>query len=322
MVIIMNKIVVLMSTYNGEKYISEQIESILAQDIINKNIKLSLIIRDDGSKDNSVNIIREYENKYPDIIKAYSEKNCGVIKSFFELLKKAPEAEYYAFSDQDDYWMPDKLSRAVKLIESKKETAESDKELPVLYCCLPKLVDGELNPIESNISRPIPRVTFENALVENVCTGCTEVFNKKLYEILMKELPGFTVMHDWWLYLVAECFGEVIYDSEPHILYRQHADNVLGTKTGYIAEFKERFKRFKANRRNISNQVSELVRIYGNENEYWNEKTVKAIEKAKEFVNVRKSFGKRVKFMHNSGIYRQRKLDDVIFDIIIFFGSY
>ena len=100
-----------MSTYNGERYLREQIDSILQQ----IDVEIELIIRDDGSNDGTVQIIEEYASKYP-CISYYCGDNVGVGKSFMELLKNAPTADYYAFSDQDDVWLKDKLIRAVKAI--------------------------------------------------------------------------------------------------------------------------------------------------------------------------------------------------------------
>lgn len=111
---------VLMSTYNGAKYIREQIDSILNQ----KDVNVELLIRDDGSSDNTAEICKEYQKKNTNI-RFYQGENIGVGKSFMELLKKAPEADYYSFSDQDDVWLEDKLSRAVKMIK----IAECSREL-------------------------------------------------------------------------------------------------------------------------------------------------------------------------------------------------
>ena len=109
----MKKVQILMSTYNGEKYVNEQIDSLLQQDHTN----LEILIRDDGSKDSTVSILEEYHKENPNI-KLIIDKNKGVISSFFELAMKASEeADYFAFCDQDDYWKPQKISRAVNLLE-------------------------------------------------------------------------------------------------------------------------------------------------------------------------------------------------------------
>ena len=139
-----------------------------------------------------------------------------MIRSFFELLQRVDTSDYYAFCDQDDYWMEDKMTRAVEILDAMR------KDVPVLYCCRSKLVDQNLQPLESEIKRPPMRPGFRNAMIENIVTGCTAVFDQSLREMVVKELPQFTVMHDWWLYLIATCFGEIYYDETPYICYRQH----------------------------------------------------------------------------------------------------
>lgn len=308
----MKTIQILMSTYNGEKYLKEQLESILTQDCEQfGKAALTLKVRDDGSQDGTQQILQQYAEKYPEIISWYQGENIGVIGSFFDLMKQADVCDYYAFADQDDYWMPEKLTRGIEKLEGLSE----DK--PLLYCCRPKLVDAQLHTIESNIDRPPMRPSFENAMIENIATGCTEIFNRNLYVLVIKQLPEFTVMHDWWLYLTATCFGEMVYDETSYICYRQHGGNVLGTKTSHMDELKMRLKRYKKNRGNISRQLGELVRIFGQEFPE-NEKLLLA----KEMIQVKSSFWGRVRFFKKAGIYRQRKMDDRIFRWILRMGSY
>ena len=308
----MKTIQILMSTYNGEKYLKEQIESILTQDCQKFGIaSFTLKVRDDGSGDGTAQILQEYADKYPEIISWYQGENVGVIKSFFDLMSQADACDYYAFADQDDYWMPEKLTRAIEKLQ------ELPEEKPLLYCCRPKLVDADLHTIESAIDRSSVRPAFENAMIENIATGCTEVFNRSMHEMVVREFPKFTVMHDWWLYLVATCFGEMIYDEDSYICYRQHGGNVLGTKTSHLEEFKMRIARYKKNRGNISRQLGELVRIFGQQYPE-NEKMLLA----KEMLQVKKSFPARVRFLKKAGIYRQRKMDDRIFRWILRMGSY
>lgn len=308
----MKTLQILMSTYNGVKYIREQLDSLLDQDC-EKFGKASfrILIRDDGSGDGTQDILEEYAVKYPDRISWYQGENIGVIQSFFEVLGKAGDSDYYAFCDQDDYWMPEKMTRAVEILDG------MSREKPSLYCCRPKLVDQELKPIESEIERPAMRPGFRNAMIENIVTGCTAVFNRRLCEMIRQEPPKFTVMHDWWLYLTASCFGELYYDETPYICYRQHQGNVLGTKTRKTDEWKMRLKRFRGNRGNISHQLGEFLRIFGNLEPH-NEN----IQMAREFLEVRKSFTGRRRFLKKSRIYRQRREDDRIFHVILLLGNY
>lgn len=309
----MKTIQVLVSTYNGEKYLAQQLDSILAQDCQDKT-QLLVRVRDDGSTDGTQKILEDFAERYPQQLVWKQGENVGVIRSFFELLSEAPEAEYYAFSDQDDYWMPDKLSAAIQKLETMD--AQNPQE-PHLYCCRPKLVDVELQEIVSQIKRPPVRASFENALVENVVVGCTAVFNSVLRDYVVWELPRFTVMHDWWMYLVASALGKVYYDETPHICYRQHGGNVLGTKTNRWEEFVMRLKRFGSTRGNISSQVGELVRIYGKD--YADNQNM---QKAQKMLLAKTSLPKRVRFFHRAGIYRQRTMDNLIFKVILWIGNY
>lgn len=332
----MKKIQVLMSTYNGEEYLREQLDSIFLQDCEKCGLaNLTVVVRDDGSSDGTQKILQEYEKKYPEKFCWEQGENKGVIASFFDLLTKA-DADYFAFSDQDDYWLADKLSSGIRAIEKSREenektvcAAEKEKEYvisdtPILYCCRPKLVDEKLVELPTDIERPTVRAGFGNALIENVVTGCTIVMNRSLRDMVTVELPQFTTMHDRWLYLIASCFGKVIYDETPHILYRQHGGNVMGTSSNRAAELKERLTRFRKRRSDISRQTAEFLRIYEKKgSRYAKNKTVEAsLLLARELTEAKHSFVKRVKLVRSGRLYRQRKNDNRIFCFLILLGSY
>lgn len=317
----MKTIQVLMSTYNGEEYLREQLDSILNQDC-NRffDTRVTLLIRDDGSKDGTQNILTEYEEKYPEQVSWYQGDNIGVIASFFDLVQHAGEtADYYALADQDDYWETGKLSRGIEILEQMDEDGK-----PHLYCCRPKLVDENLNPLISEIKRPPMRPSFENAIVENIVTGCTIVMNPVLRQMVRENPPQYTVMHDWWFYLVVSCFGKLYYDETPYICYRQHGGNTVGTNVSRWKELKDRLHRFKGNRGNISHQITEFLRIYEEAERLWqdNPEAKKRLELARELLDSKKSFWKRKRFLGQSGIYRQRKNDDRIFRLILLSGSF
>mgnify|MGYP001654904513 CR=1 FL=1 len=326
-----------MSTYNGEEYLKEQIESILKQDCQKKTgVKLKLFIRDDGSSDGTQKILDEYMEKYPEIISWYQGENIGVIRSFFELIEKSDnDAEYYAFSDQDDYWHKEKLSAGIeklrKMADAGKKEAENS-DIPLLYCCSPLLVDENLKELDNEMTRKTKKPKFENAVVENIVTGCTIVMNKTLRDMAKAQPPKFTVMHDWWFYLLASCYGKIYYDKEQYISYRQHGTNTVGYNTSKIKEFKDRLKRFKRNRQNITKQLSEFVRIYkayiekeADNKLFLNNEVKSRIELADELSKYSKKIKyipKRISILKNSGICRQRKIDDIVFKIILLSGSY
>lgn len=222
----MKKVQVLMSTYNGEKYIKEQIESILNQ----SDVEVHLIVRDDGSSDKTVEIIRNYND-----VKLIESKNLGVTKSFFELIKVAEEYDFYAFADQDDVWDEDKLKTAVQTLEL--------YSCPAIYSGNTRLVDSDLKYIKNETLRPI--TTLGSALVKNYVTGCTTVFNNSLMSYLKSYTPNYAVCHDWWVNLVCLSIGGVsVYDYEPHMNYRQHGNNVVSGNDSNWKKWKSRLKKF------------------------------------------------------------------------------
>ena len=218
----MYNVAVLMSTYNGEKYLSEQIDSILSQ----KDVNIHLYIRDDGSYDNTINIILDCKKKY-DNITLYKENNIGVGNSFMELLYKVPDTyDYYAFSDQDDIWLDNKVINAIKLLNI------SNKKL---YASNQTLIDKYCNIIKNRYKHDI-KLHFKpiEILFSNDLPGCTMVFDNDFYHILInkehrpnKEILEIRI-HDVWVAIVASLFDEIIYDNNSYIFYRQHEDNVVG----------------------------------------------------------------------------------------------
>lgn len=322
----MKTIQVLMSTYNGEKYIKEQVDSILAQDCWEHlDVKPCLLVRDDGSSDATQKILEKYAKQFPEQVCWYQGENIGVIDSFFDLVLHSDEsANYYALADQDDYWKPEKLRRGIEAIDKMH-----NKAAPQLYCCRPQLVDEALQPLVSEIKRPPMRPSFRNALVENIVTGCTIVMNRVLRDMVKENPPRFTVMHDWWFYLVSSCYGEVYYDETSYICYRQHGGNAVGTNVSRWKEFKDRVRRFKGNRRNISNQLLEFLRIYedrdGAEDKvscFDEQKAAECLALARRLVDSRGSLWRRICLVTSGVIYRQRKGDDRIFRLILLSGSF
>lgn len=218
----MINITVLMSTYNGEKYLKEQLDSIFAQ----KNVDVKLVVRDDASSDRTVDILKEYQKIHENMIIINDRKNLGACCSFLYLIRTYTQGKYFALADQDDIWDEDKLVTAVKVIE----TVEKKKSnIPLLYYSNLRVVN-EKNEF-GRMSHTIPHVSKNRyaALIENLATGCTVVYNQDLANLAKRAQPEQYSMHDVWLYRVAKIFGEAIYDFEAHINYRQHAENVVGT---------------------------------------------------------------------------------------------
>jgi len=204
-----------MSTYNGQNYLEEQVESIFAQ----KGVDAELMVRDDGSADDTLKKLTEWQSAGR--LQLTKGENMGPPRSFFELLKAA-DAPYYAFSDQDDLWDDDKLCTAVRAIAGLSG--------PALYFCDSLLTDEHGKPKGRCIGHEL-KITKGNALIESFAAGCTMVFNRQLRDIVVANLPGKPVYHDRWVFLTAAFLGSVVYDPTPHIRYRQHSMNVIGAST-------------------------------------------------------------------------------------------
>ena len=220
---------VLLSTYNGEKYLQEQIESILKQE----DVEISLLIRDDGSCDNTIKIIENLKKKNFNIT-YYSGNNLGPAKSFMDLVNKSGDNfDYYAFSDQDDVWRPKKIISAINKL---KQTNK-----PSLYMSALEIVDENLNFIETK--QADGNFSFEGEMIKNFATGCTQVFNKDLMKIIKSYMPNYIIMHDSWITRVCYAIGgDIIIDSNSNILYRQHQGNVLGYQDEGFQKLKRQFK--------------------------------------------------------------------------------
>ncbi|MBO5355494.1 MAG: glycosyltransferase family 2 protein [Clostridia bacterium] len=222
------KINVLLSTYNGEKYLREQLESLLSQNVDG----LHIVVRDDGSTDATHAILDEYQNAGK--LTWYTGENKGCAKSFWELVVTSPDADYYAFCDQDDHWHPDKLQIAVETLQN-----AGDATVARLYFSDVHVVDAQLGHISDGMVEKLP-VDYAHSLIKNIAPGCTYVFNHAARALLVQYDPekyGIDI-HDWMAYKIIACFGEVVFDETPHLDYRQHGNNVLGaSKTGIKAYF-------------------------------------------------------------------------------------
>ena len=221
----MRKVTIIMSTYNGEKYIEDQIDSIFKQ----SDVDIKLIIRDDGSTDLTREIISKKIIEYKSIEMYFDGNNIGACNSFLWLLEKSNDidSDYYAFCDQDDIWAPNKLNAAIKMIEKEEQINDS---LPILYCSAVTFVDEDLNVIANSFINT-DQITFERSIFDNRAIGCTLVFNKRLIQKYLKYFNGYEkyiVMHDWTLVLLAHLIGKVVYDNNSYIFYRQHSNNVVG----------------------------------------------------------------------------------------------
>lgn len=219
-----SKIDILLATYNGEKYLEAQLDSILNQTYSN----FRLLISDDCSSDNTQKILKEYEKKDNRIQLFFQEKNLGVMKNF-EFLLKNVKNDYYMFSDQDDIWKQEKIEKSLKkLLETNSDLVYTDLEvvdenLNVTYPSYWKL-KGIYNKIKKYNN-------FESLYLNNFVTGCTMISKSKLIKDVLP-LPNTSkyVLHDYWIPLIISQKGKIAYIEEPLIKYRQHKNNKIGSK--------------------------------------------------------------------------------------------
>ncbi|HFI0453136.1 TPA: glycosyltransferase family 2 protein [Streptococcus suis] len=217
------KVNILMSTYNGQQFLAEQIRSIQDQTYTD----WTLLVRDDGSSDKTREILQDFASQDSRIrlIDVEETKNLGVIKSFHRLVHYE-QADYYFFSDQDDVWLPDKI--AVSLQEA--QSCPTDQPLMV-YMDL-TVVDQDLQVMTESMIRSQSHhanTQLVQELTENTVTGGVSMINHSLASLWTKTED--IIMHDWYLALLASAFGKLVFIDKAGELYRQHADNVLGART-------------------------------------------------------------------------------------------
>lgn len=297
------KVNVLMSTYNGERYLKEQLDSIIAQE----NVDVDILVRDDGSNDSTLDILHEYEER--GMVHWYKGKNQGPARSFLTLLRdSSDEADYYAFSDQDDFWKPEKLSVAV-------EKLKRTDNVPALYFSRTQMTDSVLAP--TGIVAINPLLTFGESLVYEFIPGCTMVFNRKLRDIINKYSPEYLPMHDVWIYSVALAVGAKIYfDETPYILYRQHSSNTIGQGYSVWHEWKRRLDRFTHSEHSRYRRACEIRRGYIESMNRQNADTLN------DFIQSKNNLFCRLKLCFDKRYECSRKSTRRLFNIALLLNSY
>lgn len=222
------KVIILMATYNGERYLAEQLDSICAQTHKNWEIWVS----DDGSSDSTLQILNDYQARLGEnIIRIHEGPHKGFAANFLSLVcKKNLDATYYAYCDQDDIWLPNKLNQAIKWLNTVPEKTSG------LYCARTKLINQHGDILGySPLFTKMPG--FRNALIQNIGGGNTMVFNNVTLNLLQEAGEQINISaHDWWTYqLVTGAGGVIFYDSNPTLDYRQHENNFIGGNVGWMA---------------------------------------------------------------------------------------
>ncbi len=221
-------IAIILGYFNGSAHIKEQLNSIFEQTYAN----FDLYIFDDCSESHHSNFVKQLCDIGDNVFYFRNKENLGFSKNFLDGISRVkPDYEYYAFSDQDDIWFPDKLERAVTNLRKRRDK-------PALYCSSTEIVDKNLNLIRKTSPIFSKKPGFGNAFLQNIGGGNTMVMNKKARDLVVKttlrhDMPS----HDWWSYiLISGVGGEVVYDRDPTLKYRQHSSNLIGTNLGVLSK--------------------------------------------------------------------------------------
>lgn len=219
-------VAILLGVRDGERFLAEQLQSYTEQ----THRDWSVHVSDDGSSDKTVDVIKEFAGRVVQEVTFRCGPRTGAGANFLSLLRdRRIEADYFAFSDQDDVWHAKKLDRAINVLQT------APRGQPALYCSRTELIDEAGCPLGYSTAFKRPP-SFQNALVQNVGGGNTMVFNRLARDLLRHVPDGAVVAHDWLTYLVVSAAGGMIfYDQAPSLKYRQHRDNLIGSNVGVRA---------------------------------------------------------------------------------------
>lgn len=307
----MKTVTVLMSTYNGEKYLEEQIESILNQ----KGVNVKLLVRDDGSRDGTVKILNQYKSK--GLLEYIVGDNIGFAKSFLYLFGAVKEpTDYYAFSDQDDIWNESKLYEAIKCLER----MNTEKEKGKLYFSNLYMVDKDKNYMGFKALKNI-KITLGSAYVRGRVSGCTMVMDTTLFQLtrrleLRKKEYNCKGGYEWAYLICLAVGGEIYYDYHAYIDFRRHGDNVTASGNGFLSRIKNELKAFGGAKNDRSELSKVLLTIYSNEIEDNNRKLIQ------EVAEYRSSWWKRIKLLFNSELDSNMTLCNLEKRIYILLGVF
>lgn len=297
---------ILMSTYNGEKYLREQLESIVA---LQNFEHICVLIRDDGSSDGTVSILEEYHQKYG--FEIHLEENIGVNASIMRLIEySSRNCRFFAICDQDDVWLPDKMQIAADSLKKQPE----DK--PCLFASLSEIVDEHLNHLGSSVY-PRKGVSYYNALVQNVIAGHTQVFNAALRDMLQEYGADQAHVIDWWIYLVASGIGKVTFYPQFTVRHRQHSANAVGYRLSTWKKVRKRLNWIYNGKGNaISKQIESFYSLYA-------DLLPEAYRiETEHYLNYNKRLITRIIYTVTCKAYRQQPIENILFKLLYLIGKY
>jgi glycosyltransferase involved in cell wall biosynthesis len=283
---------ILLCTFNGGAYLREQLESIIAQTYSHWH----LFVSDDGSTDQTLTVLNEYRLRLGSRLVRLEGPQRGFAKNFMSLIQNDNiKCDAYAFSDQDDIWLPDKLERSLAAL------APLPKDVPSLYCSRTRLIDinGRVTGLTPLFKK---RPSFKNALVQSLAGANTMLINEAARKLLaVTDVDAPIVAHDWLAYLVVSgCGGTVIYDAEPTLLYRQHSGNLIGANAGLRNKLKRIRKMLSGRFRDWNEKHLFILRKYSSVLTPENRRLIAQFEKLRGPHLVQ-----RISSLRHAGFYRQ-----------------
>jgi glycosyltransferase involved in cell wall biosynthesis len=300
------KAAILLATYNGAHYLGEFLDSLVAQ----KGAEFEIFVRDDGSSDATLEVLRTYSGKLR-ITQIPASERKGPAFSFLALLQEAgQDFDAYFFADQDDFWHEDKLGRALRFLSGHEDS-------PSLYFARVEYVDHQLRHL--GFMPKSRHMGLPNALVENIAMGCTIALNAKARELVLSAAPASVIMHDWWAYIVISAFGKVVADDFVSLKYRLHGTNTVGASIGWFQEYWKKFKRFMKRDRGIfrlSDQTRQLQQSYSKMLSPDQQDLIQMMLRGKQ------SFLARIRLAILCPFIRQRRIDSAILRVLFLLNRY
>ena len=290
---------IVMCTFNGALFLREQLKSFCTQ----QGVRWRLFVSDDGSTDETRKIIQQFQKSEAGriVVDTTNGPRRGFASNFLTALGAAPESEYFALSDQDDIWLPEKLQRAISLLS----LIPADR--PTLYCSRTTTANRQGEPVGYSELFTV-KPNFKNAIVQSISGGNTMVLNLAARKLVQQAGTHLNIVsHDWWLYqLVSGAGGAVIYDTESHILYRQHGENMVGEN------------------RSIGARLNRLKRLMNGVFKTWMDRNLSALDSCKAVLTVENrdlvteltNLRRRGRLARVIGIYKLRLRRDSILENI------
>lgn len=337
------RVAIALSTFNGERYLPELLESLRYQNWT----YWDLWVRDDGSTDGTVDVLLDFERKLSETnpknsFYLFKGDNIGVVNSFFSLLSRIPDTySGFAFCDQDDIWHPEKMDRAVSCLRVNLDMPDTCQK-PFAYHSRQVLMDGEKKIKKSQLPR---HVGFSNALIENQLVGCTLVINRALKRNI-QQWPDIQsqksnrqwnentnpssniIMHDWWCYLLASAFGEIVYDPTPMITFRRHHESTTPVATSRYRSILKRISAIKKRSWSLTHIMKQAVLFKNIYVDTVEKRPCGTLSRDKresldELISIRgASLRKRLRYTITSAHRRSGLVDTIVFRLMVLFYRY